>query len=79
MQVEPDLYIDGDVVKGNVAGFINSSIGRKEIGNVVWEFYMLLKPWNKHEWGYIITKASRDILVGEVLCAHYLLNPQTTL
>ena len=35
MQVELDLYIDGDVMKGNVAGFINNFIGRKEIRNVV--------------------------------------------
>ena len=33
MQVEPDLYINKDVMKGNVAGFINNSIGCKEIGN----------------------------------------------
>lgn len=79
MQVEPDLYIDGDVMKGNVAGFINSSIGRKEIGNVVWEFCMLPKPWNTQEWGYVITIASRDISVGEELYAHYPLNPQTSL
>ena len=49
MQAESDLYIDGDVVKENVAGFINSSIRRTEIGNVVWEFRMLLKPWNTKE------------------------------
>ena len=49
MQAESDLYIDGDVVKGNVAGFINSSIGRTEIGNVVWEFRMLPKSWNTKE------------------------------
>jgi len=79
MQVEPDLYIDGDVIKGNVADFINSSIGRKEIGNVVWEYRMLPKPWNKQELGYVITIASRDILVGEELYAHYSLNPQTAL
>ena len=79
MHVEMDLYIDGDVMKGNVAGVINSFIGRKEIQNVVWEFCMLPKPWNKQEWGYIITKASRDILVGEELYAHYPLNPQTLL
>lgn len=79
MQVEPDLYIDGDVMKGNVAGFINSSIGRKEIGNVVWEFRMLPKPWNKQEWGYVITMATKDIMVGEELYAHYSLNPHTAL
>ena len=74
MQAESDLYIDGDVVKGNVAGFINSSIGRTQIGNVVWEFRMLPKPWNTKEWGYVITIASRDIKAGEELFAHYSLN-----
>ena len=68
------MYIDGDVVKGNVAGFINSSIGRTQIGNVVWEFRMLPKLWNTKEWGYVITIASRDIKAGEELFAHYSLN-----
>jgi hypothetical protein len=79
MEIEPKLYIDGDVLKGNVAGFINSSIGRLEIGNVVWESRMLPKPWNKQEWGYVITIASRDILAGEELYASYSLNQQSAL
>ena len=44
MQVEPNLDIDGDVIKGNVASFISSSLGHEDIGNVVWEFRMLAKP-----------------------------------
>ena len=79
MESEPKLYIDGDVLKGNVASFINSSIGRLEIGNVVWESRMLPKPWNKQEWGYVITIASRDIFVGEELYARYSLNQQSAL
>ncbi len=43
MQVEPDLYIDRDVLKENIVGFINSSLGHEDIRNVVWEFYMLPK------------------------------------
>ena len=74
MQAKSDLYM-----KGNVVGFINNSIGHKEIGNVVWEFLMLPKPWNKHEWGYVITIAIRDILVREDLYAHYSLNLHTAL
>lgn len=77
MRAESDLYIDGDVVKGNVAGFINSSIGRSEIGNVVWEFRMFPKPWNTSEWGYVITIATRDIRAGEELYAHYFLHQST--
>jgi hypothetical protein len=74
MQVEPDLYIDGDVLKGNVAGFINSSVGREHTGNVLWEFRMSPKPWNTLEWGYVMTIASRDIVVGDELYAHYYVN-----
>lgn len=77
MRAESDMYIDGDVVKGNVAGFINSSIGRTGIENVVWEFRMLPKPWNTSEWGYVITIALRDIKAGEELYAHYSLNPSS--
>ena len=79
MQAESDLYINGDVVKGNVAGFINSSIGRTQIGNVVWKFGMFPKPWNTKEWGYVITIVTRDIRAGEELYAHYSLNPSSVL
>ena len=43
-KVEDDIYIDGKVERDNVAGFINSSIGREEITNVVWEYSLLPKP-----------------------------------
>jgi hypothetical protein len=79
MRVEPDLYINGDVMKKNVAGFINSSIRGKEIGNGVREFCMLPKSWNKQEWGYVITIVSHDIFIGEELYAQCSLNPQTAL
>ena len=74
LKVEEDIYIDGSVEKGNVAGFINSSIGREEIGNVVWEYSMLPKPWKENEWGFVMTIASRDIEAGEELYAHYSVN-----
>ena len=74
MQAESDLYIDGDVAKGNVASFINNFIGKSEIGNVLWEFCMLPKPRNIKKWGYVITIASKDIKAGEELFAHYSLN-----
>jgi hypothetical protein len=77
MRAESDLYIDGDVEKGNVAGFINSSAGRSEIGNVMWEYRMVPKPWNHEEWGYVISIATRDIVAGEELYAHYPLNPSS--
>ena len=35
LKIKDDIYIGGSVERGNVAGFINSSIGREEIGNVV--------------------------------------------
>jgi len=74
MEVEPNLYIDGDVLKGNVTSFINSSIGGDEIGNVLWEFYMLPKPWSTSKWGYVMTPVARDILVGEDLYTYYYVN-----
>ena len=73
-KVEDDIYIDGRVERGNVAGFINSSIGREEIANVVWEYSLLPKPWNNDEWGFVMTIASRDIEVGEELFAYYPVN-----
>jgi hypothetical protein len=74
LKAEDDIYIDGRVERGNVAGFINSSIGREEIGNVVWEYSLAPKPWNKDEWGFVMTIASRDIEVGEELFAYYSVN-----
>ena len=35
MQAKSDLYINGGIVKGNVVVFINGSIGRIHIENVV--------------------------------------------
>lgn len=34
IRVKKNVYLNGDVLNGNVAGFINSSIGREYIGNV---------------------------------------------
>ena len=53
LKAEEDIYIDGSVEKNNVAGFINSSIGREEIGNVMQEYNMLPKPWKESEWGLL--------------------------
>jgi hypothetical protein len=74
LKAEDDIYIEGRVKRGNVAGFINSSIGQEEIDNVVWEYSLAPKPWNNDEWGFVMTTASRDIEVGEELFAYYSLN-----
>ena len=74
LKIEDDIYIDMRVERGNVASFINNSIGREEIDNVVWEYIMLPEPWNKIEWGFVMTIASRDIKKGEKLYAHYSVN-----
>ena len=73
-KAENDIYMDGRVEKDNVAGFINSFIGREEIANIVWEYSLLPKPWNIDEWGFVMTIASRDIEVGEKLFAYYPVN-----
>ena len=35
IRVKKNVYEDGDVLNGNVAGFINSSLRREHIGNVL--------------------------------------------
>lgn len=74
IRMKRNTYIDGDVLKGNVAGFINSSIGRQHIRNVIWEYVSLPTPWNPYTWGYIMTIATRDIEVGEELFTSYPVN-----
>lgn len=74
LQVQKNVYQDGDVVHGNVAGFINSSKGRHDIGNCIWEYIDLPRPWSKQEWGYTMTVATRDIAVGEELYTFYHVN-----
>lgn len=45
MKLKSNVYQDGDVKHGNVAGFMNSSAGRKDIANVHWECCSLFRPW----------------------------------
>lgn len=66
-----EMFVDGDVELGNVAGFINSSEGRSEIQNCQWDFVPLPAPWNPSHHGYVITVASRDIVPGDELFAEY--------
>jgi hypothetical protein len=51
LNAEKIFYIDGDVEKKNVIGYINSSTDRREeIGNVIWEYHNVdIRPWNKQE------------------------------
>jgi hypothetical protein len=53
LNAEKTLYINGDVEKGNVAGYINSSTDRREeIENVIWKYHDVdPRPWNKQEMG----------------------------
>jgi hypothetical protein len=62
LNVEITFYIDGDVEKMNVAGYINISTDkREEIENVIWEYHDVdIRPWNKQEWGYIMTRSIRQ-------------------
>ena len=74
LHVKKNVYLDGDVLNGNVTGFINSSIGREHSRNVLWEYISLPTPWNPKTWEYIMTIATRDIDVGEELFTYYPLN-----
>jgi hypothetical protein len=76
IHVKKNVYQVGDVLNGNVAGFINNFIGREHLGNVHWEYVSLPTPWNPKTWGYIMTIATRDIDVGEELFTYYPLNRQ---
>ena len=77
LRAENNVYQDGDVLNGNVAGFINSSAGREYLCNVLWEYSSLPRPWNRNEWGYTMTIAVRDIAVGDELFASYPVNTLT--
>jgi hypothetical protein len=73
LKVEDDIYIDGIVERDNVAGFINNSIGREEIGNVVWEYSMLPKPWKQERMRFCYDNCikghrSRRRVVCTLLC-----------
>jgi hypothetical protein len=74
LQAENDVYQDGDVLSGNVAGYINSSAGKSNLCNVLWEYSSLPRPWKQSEWGYTMTIALRDIAVGDELYTMYPVN-----
>ena len=74
LKAKRNMYVDGDVEYGNVAGYINSSIGRRDICNVIWEYSDGRRPWNTKERGYTMTIARRDICAGEELVTFYLVN-----
>jgi hypothetical protein len=61
LRADDNIYIDGDVCDGNMAGFINSSRGRSFIANVLWEYCPLPAPWNSRDWDYTMMIAARDI------------------
>ena len=75
LQEEEDTYIDRDVEKGNVAGYINSSVGQGEaLENVEWIFEPTASPWSAKQIGYTMTRTLRDIMPGEEIYASYHVN-----
>ena len=74
LKAKRNMYVDGDVLYGNVAGYINSSIGRRDICNVIWEYCASRRPWNREEKGYTMTIAKRDISAGEELFTYNPIN-----
>ena len=61
LRLKKTVYQDGNVRNGNIAGYINSSIGREEEANVHWAYVSLPAPWNPKVWKYAMTVATRDI------------------
>jgi hypothetical protein len=78
LRAENNVYQDGDVLNGNVAGFINSSTRREYLCNVLWKYLSLPRPWKRNEWGYTMIIAVRDIAMGDKLFASYPVNMLTT-
>ena len=74
LKANRDVYVDGDVEYGNVAGYINSSKGCTDICNVFWEYSACRRPWNNKEWEYTMTIAKRDICAGEEFFTYYTVN-----
>ncbi len=58
-----NFFINNDVEKGNVVGYINSSSNRRlEIKNCIWEYNEVEpKPWDEKEWGSVMTISTKPI------------------
>jgi hypothetical protein len=67
LKADQNVYQDGDVEHGNVAGW-------SHIANILWEYCPLPRPWNRKEWGYTMTVASKDIAASEELFTYYPVN-----
>ena len=67
LRLKKIVYRDGNVLNGNIVGYINSSIGREEEGKVRWDYVSLPAPWNPKVWGYAMTVATREIAEGDEL------------
>ena len=75
VEEDPTTYIVGDVLDGNVAGYINSSFNDPSIGNVIWEFDPSIPPWdNEGNLGYIRRICQRNIVPGEEILTYYEFN-----
>lgn len=71
-KIEDNNVIVGDVLEGNVAGYMNSSLHNSSITNVIWEWVPGPAPWKDvYDEGYVMTIACKDINVGEELFAYY--------
>jgi len=60
-------FIDSDVEKGNVAGYINSSSNQRlEIEICIWE-YNEIEPraWDEKEWGWVMIISTKLIHAGK--------------
>jgi hypothetical protein len=61
-----NFFIDSDVEKGNVVGYINSSSKQcLEIKNYIWEYNEVEpRPGDEKEWGWVVTLLTKPIHVG---------------
>ncbi len=58
-----NFFINNDVEKGNVVGYVNSVSNQcMEIENCIWEYNEVEpRPWDEKEWGWVMTISTKLI------------------
>ena len=59
LRLKKNVYQDGNVLNGNIAGYINSSIGREEEANVQWDYVSLPILWNPKRLGICLDRGNK--------------------
>jgi hypothetical protein len=70
------FFINSDVEKRNVVGYVNSFSNRHlEIENCIWEYNEVEpKPWDEKEWSLVMTISTKLIHEGKEFFCQYPVN-----